>query len=157
MSAKSVSLNITNLPENTSTIEEFVEMGACDEITYKNFSILAKFIGESSTVEYAQDNIIYDYMDELLEKAITYEFSDDEYLKYRYKPKLLSYDIYDTTELFFIILAINGMCSVKDFNKRKIKILYKSDMFDLLNQIYNAESDYILYNRKHIQTTADKM
>lgn len=157
MSNKSISLNITNLPENTSTIEEFIDMGACDEITYKNFSILVKFIGESSVIEYAQDNIIYDYMDELLAKAKDFELSDSDYIKYRYKPKLLSYDIYDTTELYFVILAINGMCSIKDFNKRKIKLLYKSDMMNLLNQIYSAESDYILYNRKHIQTSEDKM
>ena len=92
-------------------------------------------------------------MDEIMERTVDYEFSDLEYIKYRYKPKLLAYDIYDTTELFFVILAINGMCSVKDFTKRKIKLLYKSDMLDLLNQIYSAESDYILYNRKHVQTT----
>ena len=151
--ARSVSLNVTNLPERTSTVEDFIDMGASDQITYKNFSILVKFVSESSVVEYAQDNIIYDYMDEIMERTVDYEFSDLEYIKYRYKPKLLAYDIYDTTELFFVILAINGMCSVKDFTKRKIKLLYKSDMLDLLNQIYSAESDYILYNQKHVQTT----
>lgn len=153
MATRSNSLNITNLPEQTATVEDFIEMGPSDEITYKNFSILVNFIGEKSTVEYAQDNIIYDYMDEIMEKAVEIELSDMDYIKYKYKPKLLSYDIYDTTELFFVILAMNGMCNIKDFTKRKIKLLYKKDMYDVLNKIYSAEYEYIMYNRNHIQST----
>lgn len=153
MSSKSNSLETNNLPENTSSVEDFIEMGACDQITYKNFSILVNFVGESSIVQYAQDNVIYDYMDEIMEKAVDFEFTDMDYIKYKYKPKLLSYDIYGTTELFFVILAMNGMCSIKDFNKRKLKLLFRSDMYNILNEIYSAEKDYITYNRKHIQST----
>ena len=155
--ARVSSLNVTNLPELTSTVEDFIEMGASDEMTYKNFSILVNFIGESSVVEYAQDNVIYDYIDELMEKSVVFELSDDDYIKYRYKPKLLSYDIYGTTELYFVIMALNGICNIKDFNKRKLNLLYKSDLLNILNEIYSAESDYISYNRKHIQSSDTKI
>lgn len=151
------SLNVTNVPEQTATVEDFIEMGASDEMTYKNFSVLVNFIGKGSVVEYTQDNVIYDYMDELLEKSVVLELSDNDFVKYRYKPKLLSYDIYGTTELYFVIMALNGMCNIKDFNKRKLKLLYKSDLISMLNEIYSAESDYLLYNRKHIQNSNTKI
>lgn len=143
-------LGIANLPEKASSVEDFINMGDSDEVTYNNFSILVKCIGENSMIQYAQDNIIYDYLTELKEKAIDYTLNDNEYVKYRYKPKLLSYDIYGTTELYFVIMALNGMCNIKDFNKRKLKLLFKGDLLNLLNDIYSAESDYIRYNRTHL-------
>lgn len=143
-------LGISNLPEKAATIEEFIEMGDTDEITYHNFSILVKCIGENSSIEYSQDNILYDYVDELKEKSVLVSMTDNEYIKYKYKPKLLSYDIYGTTEMYFVIMVLNGICNIKDFSKRKVRLLKKSDMLDLLNQIYTAESDYIKYNRAHL-------
>jgi len=145
-----LALGGSNLPEKTVTIEEFIEMGAADEITYHNFSILAKFVDENSEIQYAITNVIYDYMEDLLSRAVTLELSNDDFTKYKYKPKLLAYDIYNTTELYFVILALNGMCDIKDFTKKKLKMLYYADMQDLLNQIYAAESEHIKYNRKHL-------
>ena len=150
MSVRNEALGISNLPEKTATIEEFIDMGDTDDITYSQFSILVKCIGENSIIQYAQDNIIYDYLEELKEDAVEYEFTDDEYVKYRYKPKLLAYDLYGSTEIYFVIMALNGMCNIKDFNKRKLKLLYRSRMIELLNEIYSAESDYIKYNRLHL-------
>lgn len=150
MSLSNQALGISNLPERTATIEEFIEMGDTDDITYANFSILVKCIGENSIVQYAQDNIIYDYIDELNERAVTLTLTDNEYVKYRYKPKLLAYDLYGSTEVYFVIMALNGMCNIKDFNKRRLKLLYKSDLIELLNEIYSAESSYISYNRAHL-------
>lgn len=150
MSVRNEALGISNLPEKTATIEEFIDMKETDDITYSQFSILVKCIGENSVVQYAQDNIIYDYLDELNESAVEYEMTDDEFVKYRCKPKLLAYDLYGSTEIYFVIMALNGMCNIKDFNKRKLKLLYRSRLLELLNEIYSAESEYIKYNRLHL-------
>lgn len=152
---KTLALGINNYPEKTATVEEFIEAGSADDITYYNFSILEKYKNdENITVEYVMSNIIYDYMDEIMEKAVEIELSDDDYMKYRYKPKLLAYDVYKTTEVYFVILAMNGMCSIKDFTKRKLKMLYTSDLIDLLNQIYSAEQSRISHNRKHLEDSS---
>ena len=155
MSLSNQALGISNLPERTATIEEFIDMGDTDDITYANFSILVKCIGENSIVQYAQDNIIYDYLPELNERTVTLTMTDNEFIKYRYKPKLLAYDLYGSTEVYFVIMALNGMCNIKDFNKKKLKLLYKSDLLELLNEIYGAESGYILYNRVHLNDTSE--
>ena len=133
-------------PQKTSTLEEFIEAGNTDERTYNNFSLLFHSSTDSNII-LSSTNIIYDYMDEIKKCAVNVEFTTKQYLKYRYKPKLFAYDIYGSTELFFVIMAINGICDIKDFNKTKIKALYKSDMTALLDAIYNAESSYIKKNR----------
>lgn len=155
MSLSNQALGISNLPERTATVEDFIDMGDTDDITYANFSILVKCIGENSIVQYAQDNIIYDYLPELNERTVTLTMTDNEFIKYRYKPKLLAYDLYGSTEVYFVIMALNGMCNIKDFNKKKLKLLYKSDLLELLNEIYSAESNYILYNRVHLNDTSE--
>ena len=47
---------------------------------------------------------------------------------------------------------MNNTCNIKDFNKRTIKMLYKSDMSDLLNAIVSAEKNRISLNRESIKS-----
>lgn len=141
-------------PAKTATIEDFVACKENDEMTYANFSIIAKCL-ESTNVQYAYNNVIYDYLDELKALAVDVVLSDKDYSKYKYKPKLLAYDIYGTTELFFVIMAVNGICNVRDFNKKKIKMLFKKDLEDFLNDVYSAESNYIQMNRDEIKETEE--
>lgn len=130
-------------PETAKSVEEFVELGKTDDITYNNFAVIAKTTDKDSSVLFPEHNVIYDYMKEIKEKCVELEFSDEDIIRYRYNPKKFCYHVYGHTEFYFIILAINNMCSFKDFNKRKIKVLYKSDLISLMNQIGSAESDYI--------------
>lgn len=142
-------------PETTKSIEDFITLGTIDEMTYSKFSIVAETIGNKDTasVQFPENNIIYDYMKELKTDCQEIVLTDEDIIKYRYNPKKLAYDIYGHSELYFVILAINGMCSFKDFNKRKIKLLYKNQVQSLLNEIYNAESDYISKNRAKLKNT----
>lgn len=133
-------------PGKAASLESFIEAGSADEQTYNNFSILFHCAADPNII-LASTNIIYDYMDEIKKCLVEVEFTDKQYLRYRYKPKLFAYDVYGSTELYFVIMAINNICDIKDFNKTKIKALYKSDMKALLNAIYNAESSYIKKNR----------
>ena len=89
-------------------------------------------------------------MDILKAKCKKLVLSDKEYHKYRFKPKLLSYTIYGSSELFFVIMAVNGICDIKDFDMKKMWILTPVDLNNLLLQIYSAEIDYIEYNRKQV-------
>lgn len=137
-------------PDKTSTVEEFINAGISDEMTYNNFSILFKS-SQQDNIILSANNIIYDYMDEIKPYIVNVSLSEEEYIKYRYKPKLFAYDIYGSTELFFVVMAVNGIYDIKDFNRRNIKALYKKQLFELLNQIYNAESGYIQKNRSDLE------
>lgn len=137
-------------PETAKTIDEFIELNKTDDITYSNYSILNKIVN-GSTILFPEHNLIYDYIKELKDHCILIELDSDQFITYRYNPKKLAYRLYGHSELYFIILALNNMCSFKDFNRRRIKMLYKRDLEDLMTQIYNAESDYISKNREKMK------
>lgn len=134
---------------STSTLEDFIAMRKNDTVTYYDLSILAKSLTNPDLI-YSESNILDTYMDELKKLAVTVELSPEDYSKYKFRPKLLCYDIYGMTEMYFIIMALNGICSIKDFNFKKIKLLYKNDMFEFVNSIVAAEQNYISLNREYV-------
>lgn len=133
------------LSEETYTIEQFIQMQSTSIINYENLSI--KDIDSNGDI-YPVYNIINDYLEEILELCKIVVIDDDIlFNKYTYKPKLLCYDIYGSQELYFIILALNEMCSVKEFNRRKLKLPSRLAMQQLLTFIYNNEKNNIRRNR----------
>lgn len=134
------------LPQNTTTIEEFIESGKGISITYPTLSFLDTM---SNGTQVSVLNVINDYIPELKNACITVELSKEEQNAYFYKPKLLCYDVYGNPELYFIILLLNDMADVKEFTKSNILMLKKSHMSMALSQIYNAEKEAINnYNSK---------
>lgn len=134
------------LPQNTTTIEEFIESGKGISITYPTLSFLDTM---SNRTQVSVLNVINDYLPELKNACITVELSKEEQNAYFYKPKLLCYDVYGNPELYFIILLLNDMADVKEFTKSNILMLKKSHMSMALSQIYNAEKEAINnYNSK---------
>ena len=89
-------------------------------------------------------------MTEIKEVAVKVKLSTEEYLKYRYKPKLLCRDIYGNGEVYFVILLLNGRIDIKDFDTNELLMLRVADMNNLLTQIYNAEYKWMNeYNTEH--------
>ena len=136
--------------DKTSTIEEYINAGAgTPTITWYNYAILQPKRTTDGKVEYQLeiDNIINDYMDILNDIAEKVEMSQEEQLKYYYNPELLAFDLYGTTELDFVIMKLNGMVDPKEFDLPKIKLVRKSELIDVLSNIYNAEKRYLSGNR----------
>lgn len=135
------------LPAKTTTIEEFIKSGKSVSLTYKNFSFLETL---SNGTQVSVFDVINDYISELRLASLTVQLTDEEYRKYCYKPKLLCYDIYGNPELYFIILLINDMADVKEFNKKSFYMLSKEYMSVLTSYIYNSERAAISeYNSKY--------
>lgn len=140
----------TSDPAKTHTIEDFIDMKSNDNFTYATMALYMQSIVDKTTI-YSSDNVLYTYLEDIKSFSIDYTFTEEEYQKYKYRPKLLAYDIYGSTELYFVILAINDTCNIKDFKKRKIRLLYKSDLSDLLNRIMETETNRLSLNRKAIE------
>ena len=134
------------LPQNTSTIEEFINSGSGITITYYNLSF-NDMLSNGTVV--SVHNVVSDYLDELKDAAVYVSLNQDQQFKYIYKPKLLCSDLYGNPELYFIILLLNDMADVKEFTKPVIRMLSKNSMSELLTLIYNAEKQAISnYNNK---------
>ena len=132
-------------PRNTATLEDFIEAGDSVTDTYANFSM----IDESKNTKIPIYNVISDYMQELQALSVTIELKPEEYVRFRFKPKLLADYLYGNSELYFVILLLNNMCSVKEFDLKKVKLLKKEDMNALISNIYNSEKDFLRqYNDK---------
>ena len=133
--------------DKTYTVQDFIELGTSDEITYYNFSILEYLNGFDMFVT----NLLYDYEDEITDLAVTIRLSDIERAKYRYKPYLLAYDIYGSEEAKFILMMLNGIIDPKEFDFNKIKALKPGDLNTLLGRITSVNEDYLNNNRSKLQ------
>lgn len=137
-----------NSPENTYTLSDFVEAGKGDQTTYENFSIL--HYNQKTT--YAEQNIMDYYLKELKEQSIVIDtVTNEEIVRYRYKPDLLSYDVYGTTQLDWVILLCNGIIDPKEFDpSRKFRLPNKASLTEFLSAIYSSEKEWIDINRAEL-------
>lgn len=133
-------------PRLTYTLSDFIASGKSTTITYPNMSFIEVF----DNIDYPVYQILDDYLYELKQMALTIKLTDEQYFKYVYKPKILANDLYDNPEMDFIIMALNGICNVKEFTFYTLKLLKKDDMANFISQIYNAEKNSInMYNTSH--------
>lgn len=127
------------------SIQEFINKKSGTTISYQNLSYTQPF----NDIIFPLQNILDDYIDYLKSKSVSVTFDNDEFFIYKYKPRLLSYYLYGTTELFFVILALNGMAIEKEFVKQTILLLPSDTLSECIQSIYNAESQNIsTYNNR---------
>lgn len=134
--------------DKTVTIQDFIALRSSDEITYYNYSILEYLNGFDMFIT----NLLYDYEDELQDISVILELSDIERAKYRYKPYLLAYDIYGSTEAKFIIMMLNNIIDPKEFDFNKVRIVKYGDLKNILNRIQAVNEDYINSNRSKLKS-----
>lgn len=130
-------------PDKCYTLEDFVACKQSDEITYRNFSIFEKSHG----MEILDHSLISDYLDELSMYTVELELSNREMARYKYAPDLLAYDVYGSVQYDFIILMLNDMIDPKEFNRRKVRMLSRGALEELLGSIYTSEESYISTTR----------
>ena len=140
-------------PELTYTLDQFIACQSDTTFCYNNLS----FIDQIDNIKYNIYNVASDYIDEIIENYCkTIVLSDDELAKYKYRPKLLCYDIYGSQELYYLILILNDICSVKDFTKNKLILPTKDNMPVITKAIMNANrADIQKYNSDNIKTSAE--
>ena len=119
---------------------------------YVKYSILSRSIDHPEMV-YAIENVVYNYMDIINSRKKTVIVDQEQKIKYQYKPKLLAYDVYGSTESYFMILACNGICNLKEFTLEEFKFyaLTPSDLAAIMSSILNAETTYITMNRSNLE------
>lgn len=132
-----------NKPESTDSVAKFIACQNSTTPSYYNFSfkdeIYYKYINR--WLRYCSYNVISDYVDDIRKDYCSnVSLSDSEFIKYKYKPKLLAYDIYNNAELGTLILIINDMYSVRQFSKKKILLPSRNGMNQICKYIYNANN-----------------
>ena len=92
---------ISGNSENIYTLSNFIREYGVEELRVDAFHLKEVFFqdGMNHKIVVNGDNIADKYAIELEENKKTVEFTTKEYYKYRFNPKVLSYDLYGTTEL----------------------------------------------------------
>ena len=130
-------------PSETYTLEDFVSMKIVDDMTYYNFSIVEVING----VKHLDINLVEEYLDILKKASVKIELSKQEFRRYQYRPDLLSYDIYGSTQLDFVILLLNDIIDPKEFTRAILYLPRASVLKEFLDAVYSKESGYIEQNR----------
>jgi hypothetical protein len=105
----------------TRTVDEFIERSAENYMEFQNSSHYTLVDG----VIMEDFNIFRDRYYDLIMHKYTKDriLSEDEFKKYRYRPKRLSNDLYGSIDYWYILLMINKMTTSMEFVKKRIKIL----------------------------------
>lgn len=122
-----------------NSIQQFISNKPTIGTDYQNMSL----VEERGNIQFPVVNLITDdYFDEFKKASVKVELTEDEILKYKYRPKLLAYDIYDNAELYYIILRLNDLYNVKDFNlgRKYLYLIPKPKLKEYLSDIYTQEN-----------------
>lgn len=134
-------------PALTHNLSEFLMAGRMERVTKYGD---ASFLERDKNILYVVKNVIEDYIPDLKEMALKVVLTDDEYLKYQYNPKRLAYDVYGATELYYIILMLNNIGSIIDFNTKTLLMMKRLELFNSLASIMLTEGkDIKRYNQMH--------
>lgn len=132
------------------TVAEYIADYNSEELVCSAFYLKQVFVSNANKKMLVNfSNLVIKYMPELKELKVKIELSNQEYAKYKYNPKVLSHDIYGTTELWFLILEANEMHSVVEFDSRTI-YLFRTDIVEKLTRILNLETESKDYNEEQV-------
>ena len=127
--------------EIPSTMPEQVSLAKELEISYRTLhpSVIMYDKDSDRRIRFPFSSIVNKYKDYLSNIIIEIELNAEEQAMYLYKPKLLSEDLYGTTELWDTILILNDCQSVIDFKPRFVNIYDPENLKELLNEIMLIE------------------
>ena len=130
-----------------SSIDDMIDYGKTLTISHDKLYLKNKIIdSEGNTTIFNYSSLLDKYIDNLKPYIVDITLTDEEYKKYMYQPKTLSFELYNTTELWSIILKINNILSISEFNLKKLK-LFTMDIFKVINEILILEEENIKTNK----------
>ena len=137
--------------ENIYTLDNFIQEYGTEDLRVDAFHLKEVFFnpGMKHKIVVNGNNISDKYTSELEENKRIITLNTKEYYKYRYNPKLLSYDVYGTTELWFFILMANELYSITEFDLRKL-VLYDASIISKLNKMLELDQEFLEINSMEV-------
>jgi len=133
-------LKTANNVQESHTVQEFIELGGQnkDNLGYNDYS----YIETREKIEYTVKNVLDDYYTELFELAKEVKLADWAVREYRGNPKKLSNKLYGSTRYWHMILRLNGMANIHEFNleNHKLFLIEPDDLYKFMTKVYNTES-----------------
>ena len=127
--------------EIPSTMTEQVKNIEKLDISYRILhpSITIKDESSGNNIEIPFSSLTNKYREFLKSIIISIELDDAFMLKYRFKPKMISEELYGTTEFWNDILILNNCFRTCDFQPRVLKVYDPKKLKSYINQILILE------------------
>ena len=136
---------VNNNAGETNLIRRFINLGKQNSLNLSNNVNYIKYQNTDHVIPV--DGIFSQkYRDHLISVSQEVELTEEEYNKYKYRPKLLSYDLYGTVDYWFILMIINNVSTIISFNLKTIRFI-PSESLDILELIMNKEKTYLQTNQ----------
>ena len=140
---------MTNGINSYTTISSLSEYEDRLNLSHNKLFLKSLIKSEDNNLIINSTSLANKYYDYILKSVVTVTLKNNEYMKYRYQPKLFCNDMYGTTELWSLLLKVNNFNSVSEFNTKKIKA-FDTNIFKILNEILINENDNINENNENI-------
>lgn len=130
---------------NVQTLQDLVRYGNTESYTIPNSTYQHRY--ENLII---LDNLIYDKYDSVLrQNSYLQTFTDEEFLKYIYRPDIMALDLYDNPALGHLILYLNH-CSEDEFTSPIVRILNPNIIGSVFSYIMANEGVYMKKNNAEI-------
>lgn len=133
------------------TIQQQVAQGNALAISNANINYHKVLAADGDKVVINFESLLTQYRYFLKKHIVILTLTDEQYLNYRFKPKSLSYDLYGTIEMASMLLSINNVVSVSEFDFKKVKV-FDSGIKDFINEVLNKEKAKITANKSEVTT-----
>ena len=138
---------------NLSSCQYMSDLGKYDksnELSYSHFHLKTKLNSSGDNIIINTEYLPLKYLDIIKRDARTVTLSDKDFLNYKYQPKKYCHDVFGAIELWSIVLRLNNMTSITEFNKQTFKVP-GNNIMTILNEILILESDNITKNKITIE------
>ena len=125
---------------SASTVKQFIRTYQRQGIKESDFWLYGDLSDSKMHTIVPEDMLIDNYTYEINKLKVKYTFTDEEYALYKYNPSRLSDYLYGTCEYAWLLLFVNEMYSVTEFNKRTIYIIKPNDI-NMLVEILSVMDD----------------
>ena len=126
-------------------IEDNINNGKENSYILENISLYSKV----DNIKIPTSNLFYEkYRGLILNNCVKVKIPENALKKYRYRPKLLSYELYGTVDLWYLLLWINNMYTTTQFNQQSIYIFNPKNI-SVLIRIIESEKNIINDNKQN--------
>lgn len=122
-----------------TTIQELIDSVNDMEVSYRNLHTNIFIKNKNNIIKVPYKSIISTYLPFFQDTVVTATLNPDEIVLYKYKPKMLSNDLYGTTELWSALLELNGVSSIIDFTFETPKVFNPNTFLKKLNEVMIME------------------
>ena len=134
---------------NDVTLKDYFKSSKSSGYKMSNYFLPGVFSNRNVSSKILDESILIPYEQHLNEYKKTYTFTNEEFRKYKYNPWKVSAEIYDTPELWFLVLHSNQMYSASEFCKQTVT-MYTDKVLELLQEITAVQESEM---RKAIKDT----